>query len=204
MLNPHHEKKDPDNHEGIYSEQVAINVPAAYLLVMIVCIILLIFAIIMIKRRNKNVAIIISMEDPSDSEKNDNIIIETDKSLDWKIDENRIKESYRKIKKARLSKVGEVTVNLTKWYACFVSFRFWQFFLLNFLLSAPANIILTSSGSNETQIAFLIVKVIISPIVGIIYDRAGFKPILIFLTILQMVITVILYFIDENNQSKYL
>lgn len=97
--------------------------------------------------------------------------------VDLTVTDKNIKESYRQLKKARESMLSEFTANLTRWYACFASFRFWQFLLLNFFLGGPDGIVEEMTGISDSM-SSVITKMVVTVVTGFFYDKFGYRKVL--------------------------
>lgn len=82
---------------------------------------------------------------------------------------------------------------MTSWYVCFLSIRFWQFLLLNFVLGAPDDITDRLIHKNES-IWGLVSKLVANLFIALVYDRVGFKRVLSFMILIQIGVSTILFF----------
>lgn len=96
-----------------------------------------------------------------------------------------------------------MAVNLTRWYACFFSKRFWQFFAINFLLDIADDFIQLdiSYGSEQYD---LIMQMVVALITGILitYTKVKFKYLLGIFIFLKFIIC--LFFLFKIEQLRYI
>lgn len=80
--------------------------------------------------------------------------------------------------------------NMTYWYSCFYSKRFWQYFIMILLGNFQSNVFFRDLGRDGSRNDVRIIKCFVPTFVSYAQSKIGFKPVFIFLMSIMLAVGI--------------